>query len=88
MGWSGGTDIARAVIESVMPLVKSAKTRAAIYRPIIRELEINDWDTQDEALGIDPAWDVAFKKENPSWGESCDEEGDHSDDDNQEEPQY
>lgn len=57
MGWSSGTDIARAVIEAVHANVPDAKTRLKIYKPSLKAMEESDWGTQDESADIDPIWD-------------------------------
>ena len=61
MGWSGGTDIAQAVIKAIKPRVKDAKTRTKIYKDIIDALESADWDNQDEVIGLDDAFDKALE---------------------------
>ena len=65
MGYSGGTDIARAVIDAVKANVADVGARSAIYTALINVLEDADWDTQDEALGRDPAFDRAYRSLHP-----------------------
>ncbi len=57
MGWNGGTGIARAVAEAVLKHVPEPKTREKIYKPFYEEMSDADWDTQDEAAGVDPIFD-------------------------------
>lgn len=57
MGWSSGTDIAIAVVTAVKANVSDAKVRLKIYKPFLEAMEDSDWDTQDEAMDIDPVFD-------------------------------
>lgn len=57
MGWSSGTDIAVAVVTAVKNEIKDPKARARIYKPFIKAMNDSDWDTQDEAMDIDPVFD-------------------------------
>lgn len=57
MGWSSGSEIMNAVIEAVRDEVKNKEKRKAIYLPVLDMLENNDWDTQDESIGLDAAFD-------------------------------
>ena len=69
MGWSGGSDIAGQIIESVMQNVDSKQIRKNIYITILRVMEDNDWDTQRECEGIDPVFDQLLKDKHPKWYE-------------------
>ncbi len=62
-----------AVIKSVKKIVPDEKTRMKIYKPVIQCLEDMDWDTEDEVLGMDPAFDKVFKKMYPEFCEASDE---------------
>lgn len=68
MGWSSGSEIMNAVIEAVRDEVKNKERRKAIYKPVIEILENGDWDTQDESIGLDQAFDELLL-ESP-WGEA------------------
>jgi len=57
MGWCSGSEIMNAVIEAVRDEVKDKEKRKKIYKPVFDTLENNDWDTQDESLGLDQAFD-------------------------------
>lgn len=61
MGWSGGSRVAANFIKTIRREVPDAATRQRIYLDIIDYLEDEDWDTQDEAQGLDPAFDAALK---------------------------
>lgn len=67
MGWASGSEIMNAVIEAVKPQVADFETRKTIYSPIIVALECGDWDTQDESMGNDDAFDCALKDLHPGW---------------------
>ena len=57
MGWSDGSRAMLAAIEAIRPVVSDEDTRVEMYRTIFEELRDMDWDTTDEALGEDPAYD-------------------------------
>jgi len=70
MGWASGSDIAREMIIAIKHLVPSHGTRSALYLNLIEALEGHDWDTQDEAMGIDPLFDKAMYFIHPDWSEN------------------
>jgi hypothetical protein len=72
MGWSSGAQVMGVIIEAVQANVPDVKAREAIYRPIIDALEDQDWDTQDECEGEDPAYDAVIRAMHPSWYEDGD----------------
>lgn len=57
MGWGGGGRAMSAAIEAIKPVVSDEDTRLEMYRTIFEELRDMDWDTTDECLGEDPAYD-------------------------------
>ena len=67
MGWSYGSEIMNRVIDAVKPHVANDEVRKSIYTPIIEALEDGDWDTQDESMGKDEAFDAALKELHPRW---------------------
>ncbi len=69
MGWAGGSDVMSGIIAAIKPRVLEEKQRQEIYREIITMMEDRDWDTQDECLGEDPAYDVVMKELHPQWDE-------------------
>jgi hypothetical protein len=62
MGWSSGSELFGKVIEAIKPAVPDEEARVAIYTKLIPEFENQDWDTQDECLDMDPAYDRALTK--------------------------
>jgi hypothetical protein len=62
MGWSSGSRLFGDIIDAVRPVVKDEAAREELYTKLIPAFEDQDWDTQDECLGMDPAYDAAIKK--------------------------
>ena len=67
MGWASGSAIMNAIIDAVKPHVAEKEARKAIYTPIINALEDGDWDTQDESMERDDAFDEALTELHPKW---------------------
>ena len=67
MGWASGSEVAQTIIETVQAEVEDPKARQRIYAGVIRALENHDWDTQDECLGEDAAFDAAMREAHPTW---------------------
>ena len=65
MGWSSGSELFDEVILAIQPAVPDAVKRQAVYYKLITAFEAQDWDTQDECLGKDPAFDAALKEMYP-----------------------
>ncbi len=63
MGWCGGADVAREMVEAINQHVPDVKIKRKLYRALIEALESNDWDTQNEAMGIDPIFDKLIQPE-------------------------
>lgn len=63
MGWASGSSIMVAVIEAVKKEVRDDKARKRIYKTVLAEMEMHDWDTQDEAGGIDPVFDKLLSEQ-------------------------
>lgn len=67
MGWSGGSNIACAMIKCIKKNVKDDEIKFKLYTGLIQSLENEDWDTEDEAMGIDKVFDKAMLKLHPGW---------------------
>ncbi|QIV65916.1 hypothetical protein Cp1R7AA1_008 [Mesorhizobium phage Cp1R7A-A1] len=65
MGWATGSELFSSVIRAVKPHVADVETRKAIYRPIFDAFSREDWDTEDECLGEDPAYDAIYAETFP-----------------------
>ena len=64
MGWARGSEHMGKLIKVVKKNVPNDKVRGAIYREMIRSFQDGDWDTEDECIGKDPAFDKALKTVN------------------------
>lgn len=69
MGWSSGSEIMNAVIKAVKPIVEDKEARKKVYAPIIDVLQESDWDTEDESIGYDDAFDELMMERYPDWFE-------------------
>lgn len=67
MGFASATNIMTVLIKSLIERgVSSMDTRKTIYQDVGEELFDMDWDTADECVGIDEAYDEAYKEWYPS----------------------
>lgn len=62
MGWASGSEIAIPTIKAIQKHVKDSESRKAIYREFLKAMTDNDWDTLDEAEGIDAIFDELVKE--------------------------
>lgn len=67
MGWSGGSTVMNDIIDTLRE-IKDQGLKQRLFKGIIEALEGSDWDTQDECLGQDPAFDAALAELYPDWG--------------------
>lgn len=77
MGWGSGSSLFSEIIRAVQPRVADEKLRKEIYKPIIEAFRDDDWDTYDECIGDDPAYDDALRELDLLWdidGEDEDED--------------
>lgn len=65
MGWAGGSEVFSGIIAAVKREVAEKEVRKRIYQPIIEAFEDSDWDTQDECLGEDDAYDELYNEKYP-----------------------
>lgn len=66
MGWADGSEVMCGIIRVAKEYVPES-TRKSFYLRVIGVLEDADWDTEDEAMGIDPLFDEALKEAHPDW---------------------
>lgn len=59
MGWSSGSSLFNSVIKVIKPNIADKKKRVEIYKELIVAFVDSDWDTLDECLGADDAYDEA-----------------------------
>lgn len=74
MGWASGSRLFSEVIDVVQKHVLDEEERVNIYKGLIDAFEDADWDTQDECVGEDPAYDAALKELHPDWYDDDEEE--------------
>lgn len=67
MGWSSGSSTFSQIIEAVLPVVTKKEDRKKIYLPILKAFEEQDWDTQEECLGEDEAYDEVYAELYPDY---------------------
>lgn len=63
MGWGSGSRLFDGIITTIKKNVTDFEARKRIYREMISEFEEMDWDTQDECLGVDSAYDEVYNEE-------------------------
>lgn len=62
MGWARGSKVMTGLIKAVQSEHLSKAVRKRLYDRFIDVLEAHDWDTQDECVGLDPAFDEVFEE--------------------------
>ena len=67
MGRESGSSLMSELIHDISAEVPNDETRVALYRRMIRAFEKQDWDTQDDCQGEDPAFDRAMAEVHPDW---------------------
>jgi hypothetical protein len=67
MGWDGGSSLMDDIMDGMKKEIPDEETRVKVYKHIIKSMEMCDWDTQDECVGRDPAFDKALKELHPEW---------------------
>ena len=74
MGWNSASSIVNEMIALIKTEIPDLDRRKALYMKMIVSFEAKDWDTQEECLGRDTAYDEALKELHPDFFEE--EEGD------------
>ena len=68
MGWSSGSELMDKVIQGALEAMPfDVEARKTLYRRVIPAFEDADWDTPDECMDQDPAFDEVFKEVSPEW---------------------
>jgi hypothetical protein len=65
MGWASGSTLMAKVISAIQPKMPDAEARKSVYGILIDAFEDMDWDTQNECLDQDPAFDEALRERYP-----------------------
>lgn len=61
MGWSSGTRLFDALIETMMANVPEDDVREQIYKDMLEAFTDNDWDCTEESLGADHVYDQVHR---------------------------
>jgi hypothetical protein len=69
MGWASGSRVMSEIIAAIQPHLPDENARKEVYKILIKVFEDDDWDTQDECEGEDPAFDAAMQELHPDWYE-------------------
>ena len=67
MGWATGSEVMNRIIRDLPEQVPDDDQRQAVYKVLIKGMEAADWDTEEECLGEDEAFDLALKELYPEW---------------------
>lgn len=62
MGWASGSDLFDKIIEVMKEAVPDVEARVAAYRKLVDAFRDADWDTLDECLDKDEAYDRVFRE--------------------------
>lgn len=65
MGWASGSNVMDRFIAEMADLNIPFVLKVDIYTALIDAMEYADWDTQDECMGQDTAYDEAMKVLHP-----------------------
>ena len=69
MGWASGSSLMIDVITGLKERGMSLKNRKIVYEVLIPAMQDQDWDTLDEPMGMDEAYEAAMRTINPEWFE-------------------
>lgn len=67
MGWASGSGLFDQIISALNDTNLNHKERKEVYKAIIPAFEDFDWDTQDECMGADEAFDEAIYELHPEY---------------------
>ncbi|MBF0481303.1 MAG: hypothetical protein HQK81_06310 [Desulfovibrionaceae bacterium] len=62
MGWASGSGLFSEIIKVVKDAVPDKEVRKAAYRKLMRVFLDQDWDTENECLGEDEAYDEIYRE--------------------------
>lgn len=65
MGWASGSYVMSGIIEAAKKHIPDRSTREVFYSEVIAVLQAEDWDTESECLGEDPAYDAEYNRRFP-----------------------
>ena len=67
MGWGSASSMVSGIISAIQEAIPDESKRKEFYKNIISIFENEDWDTEEECLGSDIAFDKAMKELHPDW---------------------
>jgi hypothetical protein len=67
MGWGSGSSLAFDVIKGLSECHATVEQRKMFYGVLIPAMENQDWDTHQDSMGIDPAFDEVVWDLHPDW---------------------
>lgn len=71
MGWCSGTDVFDAHVETVLQYVEEYDDRVNMIEHMIKKLEDNDWDCQQDSGYYErPEVNAAMRRVHPEWFEA------------------
>jgi hypothetical protein len=67
MGWASGSELYDKVIDAARDAIPDPFVRTNFHKKMIEAFEDADWDTQNECVGQDVAFDAALYDLHPYW---------------------
>lgn len=61
MGWSSGTELVEDVAKAIKKHVVDPKVKRKLYDALVTAAINQDWDNEDEVMGLDPILDKSIK---------------------------
>ncbi len=65
MGWASGSLLFTDIINILQPEILDKGKRKEVYKKLIEAFQEEDWDTENECLGKDTAYDAALEEMYP-----------------------
>ncbi len=81
MGWASGSQVAIDIINGIAVQLLEDGLKRGVFADVLDALEAADWDTVDEAMGIDPMFDEVVRDKHPGWFDEPEDEDEEEDDD-------
>lgn len=76
MGWASGSGLFGIIIDELQDVIEDKQTRKKVYKSLMEAFIQYDWDTYDECVGQDPAYDELYREwciERGYWDEYSEE---------------
>jgi len=65
MGWASGSEIVEKMIKGLKKRKLAPAAREKVYAILIPAMYDQDWDAQDDVLGMDSSFDKVLKRIDP-----------------------